>query len=298
MSKYRVIYWAVAVLSIVACTKQEPSTTAALSSQKSAGRLSVKIVPEVPTVMSDLQAVISCTGNPTYEWTKNKQVIPGETTGWLSKAIFVRGDDIAVTVKCEGQEGTSVIRIVNCPPRIVSVPFTPEDIHAGADITVKPAAIDPDGDDVGFTYRWMVNGNEIDNNAPVLSAKYFKRGDEVNLTVIPFDREEKGAPFVSAKIVIPNGAPQFLSTPPKEMSGAVYIYKVVAQDPDGDTITYSLDNAPDGMTIDTRTGEIKWPINEKSSGTHVIEISARDSEGLKTIQKYTLSITFPEGGAK
>jgi len=310
MKKIKVLSIVIAVLSLVACTKQESnqavgtspvresSTTTEKKSQKSTGSIAVKILPEAPTVMTNLQVVLSCTGSVTYEWRRNNQIIVGEATGWLLKNQFVKGDEVAVTVTCDGQEGTALVTIGNSPPSVLSVPFSPNDIHAGVDITVKPVGYDPDGDDVGFDYKWVVNGHEIENNSPILTGDHFKRGDTVSLTVIPYDREGAGTPFVSAKIVIPNGAPRILSSPPQEIHGDIYTYRVVAEDPDGDPITYSLVTAPDGMTIDSQTGEIKWPITEKSSGDHVVEIAAQDPGGMKTIQKYTVTINLSGGGTK
>lgn len=310
VKKINMLCAVLAVLSILACTKQESnqaigtspgqatSTASAEPSQKSTGSLPVKILPESPTVMTDLQVVFSCAGNVTYEWRTNNQIIAGETTGWLLKKQFVKGDEVAVTVKCGGSEGTASVTIGNSPPSVLSVPFSPDDIHAGVDITVKPVEYDPDGDSVGFTYKWSVNGNEIADDSPMLTGDHFKRGDKVALTVIPHDGDGTGAPFASQNLVIPDGAPRILSSPPQEIHGDVYIYRVVAEDPDGDPIAFSLVAAPDGMTIDNRTGEIKWPITEKSSGDHVVEIAAQDPAGMKTTQKYTLTIGLSGGGTK
>ncbi len=256
------------------------------------------MLPELPTVMTDIQVVFSCTGNVTYEWRKNNQIIVGEATGWLLKKQFVKGDDIAVTIKCNGQEGTALVKIDNSPPSVLSVSLSPDDIHAGVDIQVKPVGYDPDGDDVSFNYIWSVNGNEIANDSPILSGDHVKRGDKIALTVIPYDREGKGAPFASQNMVIPNGAPRILSSPPQEIHGDVYTYRVIAEDPDGDPMTFSLVSAPSGMTIDSNTGMISWPISQEASGNHVIEIAVQDRDGLKTTQKYTLSITLAGGAPK
>jgi putative Ig domain-containing protein len=310
MIKINVLSLVIAVLSFFACTKQESnqvigtspvresSTVVEKTSQKSTGSFPVKILPETPTVLTNLQVVFSCTGSVTYEWRRNNQIIVGEVTGWLLKNQFVKGDEVAVTVTCDGKEGTALVKIGNSPPSVLSVPFSPNDIHAGVDITVKPVGYDPDGDDVEFHYKWSVNGNEIENDSPILTGDHFKRGDKVALTVIPYDHDGNGTPFASVNIVIPNGAPRILSSPPQEIHGEVYTYKVIAEDPDGDPITFSLVTAPDGMTIDSQTGEIKWPITEKSSGDHVVEIAVQDPGGLQTTQKYTITISLSGGGTK
>ncbi len=310
MVKNNIVCTVMAILSICACTKHESNqaigtlpagasaTAPEISTQKSTGSMHVKMLPEAPTVMTDIQVVFSCAGNVTYEWRRNNQIIAGETTGWLLKKQFVKGDEIAATIKCDGSEGTTSATIGNSPPSVLSVPFSPDDIHAGVDITVKPVGYDPDGDDVGFMYKWSVNGHEIANDSPILSGDYVKRGNTIALMVIPYDREGKGPPFASQNMVIPNGAPRILSSPPQDIHGEVYTYRVTAEDPDGDPITFSLVSAPSGMTIDSKTGMISWPITPESSGDHEVEVAAQDQDGLKTTQKYTLSINLSGGGPK
>ena len=44
-------------------------------------------------------------------------------------------------------------------------------------------------------------------------------------------------------------------------------YQIVATDPDGDTLSYSLLDPPAGMVIDSSTGIINWQIKEGDAGT-------------------------------
>ena len=56
-----------------------------------------------------------------------------------------------------------------------------------------------------------------------------------------------------------NNPPVILSEPVTvAYVGEEYHYQVVAYDPDGDELTYKLDHAPEGMTIDAESGLIKW----------------------------------------
>nr|MDJ0837364.1 PKD domain-containing protein [Acidobacteriota bacterium] len=92
----------------------------------------------------------------------------------------------------------------------------------------------------------------------------------------------------------PNLPPVFTSEPVTSVEiGAEYAYPANAVDPDGDTVSYSLLEAPDGMTVDTATGAISWSpgLNE---GDHAVEILAVDGRGGAAIQVYTLTVTVPE----
>ena len=57
-----------------------------------------------------------------------------------------------------------------------------------------------------------------------------------------------------------NGDPTVISTAPRgAVAGRTYRYQLVGDDPDGDVISWSLeDPAPDGMTLDPDTGVLIW----------------------------------------
>jgi len=78
-----------------------------------------------------------------------------------------------------------------------------------------------------------------------------------------------------------------------EFKSLTYTYHAVAEDVDGDSITFSLGSAPAGMTIEPETGSIDWKIGRGDTGDHNIEVVAEDGFGGKAFQKYTLSITIP-----
>lgn len=299
-------------ISFFACTKEGKAPGPGTSPQQGEnaahtsgeiGRQStvstmVGIMPATPTVMTDIQAVYSGTGPAAYKWKRNSLVIPGQTTYKLLKKYFLRGDTITVIVTSGGIEESASVVIGNSVPNVVSVPFSPEYIHAGVDITVKPVGFDPDGDEVGFRYAWSINGRELLEDSPVLSGNNFKKGDTVMLKVIPYDREGEGAPYLTQGMIIPNASPRIISVPIEELLGSEYTYRVVAEDPDGEPLTYSFASAPQGMTIDAKTGVITWRIDDKPQGAYAVEIVAQDPDGIKATQKYTLSVTHTEGGGK
>jgi hypothetical protein len=294
------------------CTKKEApapgASTLALSQQQApvaqtvTGNLALRILPEVPTVLTDLRVTYSggTSGNATYVWQRNSRIIDGANSDMLSKSDFVRGDVIQATVTSGDKSGTVSIVIANAPPKVVSVPFGTETVQAGQDLTVKPAGFDADNDEVGFHYRWSVNGNEMLEDEPVLTADKFKRGDRILLTVTPYDSFGQGEPFVSRELVIPNAAPRITSTPPPMEKGSDYSYQVVAVDPDGDLVTFALAAGPPGMTIGETSGLLAWKLSKADAGAYEIEIVAKDSEGLKSTQKFTLTFSTPirEGESK
>ena len=64
-----------------------------------------------------------------------------------------------------------------------------------------------------------------------------------------------------------NGTPFFTSAPPTTATvSLLYSYDADASDPEGDALTFSLDQAPTGMTIDPNTGLIQWTPGLKPIG--------------------------------
>jgi hypothetical protein len=61
-----------------------------------------------------------------------------------------------------------------------------------------------------------------------------------------------------------NQAPTFTSQPNTEaVAGTTYRYAATATDVDGDSLTFSLPEAPAGMTIDPASGLIRWPVDAR-----------------------------------
>lgn len=85
--------------------------------------------------------------------------------------------------------------------------------------------------------------------------------------------------------------PRFDSTPPASaLEDGPYEYSAHASDPNGDTLTYSLLQAPAGMQIDAATGIITWtPVNEQVGNQPVI-IRVTDPTGLTDTQSFVVEV--------
>ncbi|MBM3240281.1 PKD domain-containing protein [Candidatus Poribacteria bacterium] len=91
---------------------------------------------------------------------------------------------------------------------------------------------------------------------------------------------------------IRNRPPQITSTPPlSAQEGKVYSYDVEAQDPDGNPITYFLDQAPNGMNINSATGLIQWTPVFSQVGPNDVTVRVQDSPGASTSQFFTIVVT-------
>jgi hypothetical protein len=91
-----------------------------------------------------------------------------------------------------------------------------------------------------------------------------------------------------------NQVPEFKATPDTEaLVGKGYVYSAIAVDADGDALTYSLLEKPQGMEIDAQTGIISWNPVAGDIGNHAVTVEASDGKGGVAQQKYTLSAINP-----
>jgi VCBS repeat-containing protein len=100
---------------------------------------------------------------------------------------------------------------------------------------------------------------------------------------------------VSVTIKPANDPPSITSKPTKTTRvWAPYAYDVEARDPDpGDSLVYSLDGGPEGMTIDEATGLIEWMPTSAQAGKYDITVKVADSNKIRAwdTQSFTLTVT-------
>jgi hypothetical protein len=85
--------------------------------------------------------------------------------------------------------------------------------------------------------------------------------------------------------------PAFTSTPVTTgTEGVAYSYTLAATDPDGGTLTYSLDAKPAGMTVNASTGEIAWTPSATQTGNQGVSARVTDPTGLFATQSFTVAV--------
>jgi len=106
---------------------------------------------------------------------------------------------------------------------------------------------------------WLISGLNGFHINPPLPEERPDRYDSFTYKVND-GRLESNTATVHLEILPPNEPPRILSRPDTTATlGVTYVYAPVVVDPDvGDTLTYTLTDAPGGMTIDPDTGVIRW----------------------------------------
>lgn len=158
----------------------------------------------------------------------------------------------------------------------------------------KVDVIDPDNDSVSLKYRWRKNETVVkegeDNTLDIASVT---AADVMHVDVTASDGNPAGSSTVSQRFALSNSAPTIVSTPARSATGGAYEYQVKASDPDGDPITYKLEESPPGMSIGEQTGEIHWNVAPDAHGTYRIKVVAQDNRGGFAAQAFELSISAP-----
>lgn len=139
----------------------------------------------------------------------------------------------------------------------------------------------------GSTTMWVKNAtyNGVVN--------YPSDNPDQELSTHPGSRGVSGGFFVFAPPY--NHPPRFQTVPPTGAAvGFTYAYDADAIDLNvDDKLTFSLQDAPPGMTVNAATGEVEYTPAEDAPAVADIALVATDNHGASTVQSFTLIV---EGG--
>lgn len=94
--------------------------------------------------------------------------------------------------------------------------------------------------------------------------------------------------------VAAGGTPEITSTPVTSATvDSPYSYKLVASDPAGNTMAYSLDVAPAGMNIDASSGTISWLPAPSQVGANAVTARASNALGKFATQSFSVAVSLP-----
>ncbi|MDD5705612.1 MAG: PKD domain-containing protein [Kiritimatiellae bacterium] len=149
------------------------------------------------------------------------------------------------------------------------------------------ASTDPDGDPL--TFHWSFDDGRTVEGA--VAMHLFKTIGEhtIGLTV----RDSYGAANACARTVtIVNAHPAIVSTPPANAAvGALYEYAAEGQDPEGDPLTFALDAAPAGMTIEPADGVTRWTPQSAQTGNTEVVVRVTDPYGACGTQAFVIAVS-------
>ena len=268
---------------------------------------SVTIKPPNPLSSSTLEAVVTpqrADREYVYRWLVNGEEVLHETEITLEGEHFSKGDTIEVEVtpyrnEVSGKAAKSEsVLIINSTPVMMSLTIGPAPAHSRDDLKVYLDVSDADDDYIRVAYQWEKNKEPIaGETGETLSNDLFSKGDKISCRVTFSEDESDEVSYESNILTILNSAPIITSRlSGNNLEGYLFSYTVAAEDPDGDPLEFSLDNAPEGMNIDPAAGTISWEAGEEQrKGTYEFQVIVSDPEGAKAMQPITL--TFPDSAS-
>jgi Putative Ig domain len=240
-----------------------------------------------------------------YRWWVNDHILRDATIPSVSTELLKKGDKIiAEIVAFDGKERSSPFKtepavVQNSKPVVnrVSLEFDAPPA-AAARLKARVDAVDYDGDDIVYAYRWWRNDTLMkEGPEDGLDTAGFARKDSIVVEVTPRDQDGEGTPYRSSPAVVGNAPPKILSKPTAPDRHGTYQYKVQADDPDGDSLLYGLETAPPGMAIDAASGLVSWTVSSELAGTHRVRISVEDGQGGVAWQEFEISIPLSAGAS-
>ncbi len=217
-------------------------------------------------------------------WFVNGQQDNSQHSVRFSSGNLKKGD-IVKTIVIHGEKEyiSNEIHIRNTPPAISRARLLPARPLESSRLSLNISTGDIDNDYIFLKYNWTLNG-QFSGESESLQ-KDFKRGDLISVEVTPSDREDEGA-TISLNTTILNSLP-VVSEGSHKYDGTVYTYNISASDPDGDLLTYKIEEGPDGMSIDPAKGLISWEVGPEQAGVYDIKVSVSDNHGGKLLVPVT-----------
>ena len=189
------------------------------------------------------------------------------------------------------QDFSLTVELPNHPPQITSTPTY--SVLQGQAYQYQLTATDPEGEAISFALANSPTGMQIDQNTGLVT--WLPGADQIGVHSVEITASDTQGNSASQSYLLSvttggGNTPPVIITMPigSAVYDQLYNYDVNATDADGDTLTYLLVSAPQGMTIDSATGIIAWTPQTTQGGTHPIEIRVEDGRGGYAIQHYGL----------
>ena len=181
----------------------------------------------------------------------------------------------------------------NRPPEVKDIVFRPEHPKKGDTLETRVLGSDPDHDQVTIDLVWVVNDQRwLDQTGHTLATDQLQRGDKVQVEATVTDGTNT-VTQLSKPLVIGDTAPELL-TKPADFAN-INGLQVQASDADGDTLSYRLEGAPDGLTINER-GVISYVGSETAkAGNYQVTLIVDDNHGGTAKLSFGMGVSAGQG---
>lgn len=189
----------------------------------------------------------------------------------------------------------------NQAPKISGTPAG--SIEVGTAYSFVPSASDADKDTLGFSIQnkpvWASFDTATGRLSGTPAASHV--GTSAGIVISVSDsRETASLPAFSITVKdVENKAPTISGTPATSVNaGTAYSFLPTASDPEGDTLTYSIQQRPSWASFNTNTGRLSGTPTESDAGSYAgIVISVSDGKNTVSLPAFTITVAKPSTGS-
>jgi hypothetical protein len=216
-------------------------------------------------------------------------------TPTLSQADSTFEIGIRVSDGAASSETSFDVTVTNDPPRFTSVPED-DTVTVGEALTDTVEANDPNGNAVEFSLLDPpANASIVDSTGAFsFTPDSTQAGSTFDIGVRVSDGQAASADTFAVTVQEANNPPRFTSVPEDDTVavGEELTATVEADDPDGDDVSFSLTQAPQGAEIDSASGAFAFtPAPEQADSTYQIGVRASDG---RAASADTFAVTVEE----
>ena len=222
------------------------------------------------------------------------QGTPGTTGNWSNIRISV-SDGTAFTSLPGFAISVTSQPIPNTPPTIGGTPATT--IATGDQYTFTPSANDADGDPLEFFISNRPSWASFNQNTGRLSGTPDNAGTWSDIRISVSDgNDTANLPAFNITAVAPSNRPPQISGSPDTVAvvGQSYQFAPSASDPDGDTLTYSIENQPSWASFSTVTGLLSGVPGSPGTWSS-IRISVTDGSASDSLASFEIIVQSGSG---
>jgi hypothetical protein len=180
----------------------------------------------------------------------------------------------------------------NTAPTISGTPSTTAVV--GSAYTFQPTASDADGNTLTFSIVNRPTWATFSSTTGRLTGTPTAAASHINIVISVSDGTATAAlpAFAITVSSKPNTAPTISGTPTTSINaGTLYSFQPTAADADGDTLTFSVANAPSWATFNTSTGSVSGTPTASQVGTYAnVSISVSDGTVSRSLPAFSIAV--------
>ena len=231
----------------------------------------------------------------------------GALTGTPTAADIGSHPGIVLSVS-DGRQATSlpafaiaVNAVPNAPPRIGGSPAAT--VVAGSVFAFTPTASDPDGQPLTFSIQnrpaWATFSPSTGTLAGTPARAQVGAYPNIVIGVSDGSASVSLPAFAVTVAEPPNQSPQVTGSPATTVvAGSAYSFVPASSDPDGQTLSFSIQNRPTWASFNAASGALTGTPTRAQVGVYAgIAITVSDGVAAATLPAFTVSVTAPPNQA-